>query len=105
MRRASSARLETTNPMPQGERVVLAQALHVAHLKATFLGRFERGADGHESAVRKDVAANKGRTAPVCLCCERSRGSKTRRLGGAGDRLAGRIPAGGLGPHARTYPR
>src|SRR5262249_16976054 len=58
---AGVARLEVREPAAQRPRVVLAQALDVAHLEARVLERGDDVADLMELAVREDVALDEHR--------------------------------------------
>ena len=81
------ARLEVGDPGPQGERVVLAERLDVAHLEPGRLHRRHRLAHLHELAVGEDVPADEGAVVD------------RRRPGRAGD---GVVQQPAAGPHERV---
>src|SRR5690606_32768760 len=55
---AVPVRLQVLHPAAQGERVVLADRLHVAHLEPGALQQAHGGADGGEFAVGEDVGVD-----------------------------------------------
>src|SRR5262249_15984187 len=55
-------RFQTTHPVPQRERVMLAQALHITDLEAGLLRNAECCADRHELQAGENVAIGEGRS-------------------------------------------
>src|SRR5258708_7030199 len=55
-------KFQTARPVAQRERIVLAQAFYVPNFEASRFGVTQRGIDGHQIAIGKDVTSDKGRT-------------------------------------------
>src|SRR5262249_50549930 len=62
LQRLFPMQFQTPAPVSQSERVVLAQALQIAHLEAGVFGTVQRPTYRDEAAVGKDIAADEGRT-------------------------------------------